>query len=59
MLNCVEHFTGERIKTVPLKADVSYAMKMYGGGARPMENVNVKSEDIALPNYSSIFSANQ
>jgi hypothetical protein len=30
MLNSVEIFTSERVKTVPLKADIAYAIKMYG-----------------------------
>lgn len=30
MLNSVEHFLGEKIKTVANKSDIAYLIKMYG-----------------------------
>lgn len=30
MLNSVEFFIGEKIKTVPIKSDIGYIIKMYG-----------------------------
>lgn len=30
MLNSVEFFIGEKIKTVPVKSDIGYVVKMYG-----------------------------
>jgi hypothetical protein len=30
MLNSVEHFLGEKIKTVPTKSDIAYLIKIYG-----------------------------
>ena len=38
MLNSVEHFLGEKIKTVPNKSDIAYLIKMYG--SKEMNNIN-------------------
>ncbi len=56
MLNSVEHYIGEKIKTVANKSDIGYLIKMYGSNAMPnlMDSL-VKAQDITLPNYSSIF----
>ena len=57
MLNSVEHFIGEKIKTIPNQSDVAYLIKMYGHkDLSDVKNLKVKAEDIALPNYSSLFS---
>lgn len=58
MLNSVELFTGEKVKTVPLRADIGYAIKAYGSGEPTSEDLVINSKDISLPNYSSIFKDN-
>ena len=59
MLNSVEHFIGEKVKTIPNQSDVAYLIKMYGSkDLSDIKSIKVKAEDIALPNYSPMFSAN-
>lgn len=56
MLNSVEFFIGEKIKTVPVKSDIGYIMKMYGAkDTRIDEDTTVTPKDVTLPNYSSFF----
>ena len=58
MLNSVEHFLGEKIKTVATKSDIAYLIKMYGSkDTTGLIDVKIQPEDITLPNYSSIFKA--
>jgi hypothetical protein len=57
MLNCIEHFLGDKIKTIPNKSDLGYLIKMYGTtDSPPNAHLLVRAQDIALPNYASIFS---
>ena len=57
MLNSVEHFIGEKVKTIPNKSDVGYLIKMYGNKElSQIKDIGVKADDITLPNYSSMFS---
>lgn len=56
MLNSVEFFIGEKIKTVSVKSDIGYIMKMYGAkDTRIDEDTTVTPKDVTLPNYSSFF----
>lgn len=55
MLNSVEFFIGEKIKTVPVRADVGYLIKMYGSKEHNSEETSVKANDVFLPNYASLF----
>ncbi len=56
MLNSVEHFLGEKVKTVATKSDIAYLIKMYGyKDVSGLADVKVTPEDITLPNYTSIF----
>lgn len=56
MLNSVEFFLGEKVKTVPVKSDIGYLIKMYGSKEVYKESsLTVKATDITLPNYSSHF----
>ncbi len=56
MLNSVEYFIGEKVKTFNVKSDLGYTMKLYG--TKDIMNESefvIKPSDVALPNYSSIF----
>lgn len=56
MLNSIEFFIGEKIKTVSVKSDIGYIMKMYGAkDTRIDEDTTVTPKDVTLPNYSSFF----
>ena len=56
MLNSVEHFVGEKIKTIPNKSDIGYLIQMYGNkDLSDVKDIKVNAEDITLPIYSSIF----
>lgn len=56
MLNSVEFFIGEKIKTVPVKSDIGYVVKMYGSkNSRLDEQTTIRPTDVTLPNYSSLF----
>ena len=58
LLNSVQHYIGEKVKTIPNQSDIGYLIKMYGNkDLSDVKNLRVKAEDIALPNYSSMFSA--
>jgi hypothetical protein len=46
------------VKTVPLKADIGYAIKTYGNGEQSSEGLAITVKDISLPNYASIFKDN-
>lgn len=56
LLNSVEHFIGEKIKTVSNQSDIGYLMKIYGTkDTVNMNELRICAEDITLPNYSSVY----
>jgi len=56
LLNSVEYFINETIKSVSNKSEIGYQIKIYGTKEYTYDlNDIVKSSDITLPTYSSYF----